>query len=322
MRTRFGELFGVEIPVVSGGMALASGVDLIAAVSEAGGLGILGCSGMPAGDVGEAARELRARTAKPWGMNLLLFRADDAVIDGVLSARPPVFSTAWPWPDQDLAAIFARAHASGARVLHMAPTVSEAQRGAQAGADAIVAQGTEGGGHVGLMGTMALVPQVVRAVAPVPVLAAGGIATGEGLAAALALGAEGVLLGTRMLASAEAPVSAAYKRAILESDGHDTLLTEIPDIANSSVWPGAFSRVARNRLIEDWLGREGELRLRRAEVGASIRRAREAGDASGVPLFFGQAAGLIDAIEPAGAIVRRIAADAEAILRRLSEKAR
>ncbi len=321
MRTRICELLGIERPVVSGGMALASGVDLVAAVSEAGGLGILGGSGMAASEVADAARALRRRTDKPWGVNLLLFRADAAAIDGLLASKPPVFSTAWPWPEQDLAEIFGKARAAGAKVVHMAPTVGEARRGAEAGADAIVAQGTEGGGHVGLMGTLTLVPQVVRAISPVPVLAAGGIATGAGLAAALALGADGVLLGTRFLATEEAPIAAAYKRAILASDGHDTLLSEIPDIANSSVWPGAFSRVGRNRLISEWSGREGELRLRRAEVGARIRRAREAGDPDYTPLFYGQDAGLIDAIESAGAVVRRIDEEADAILRRFGGKA-
>jgi NAD(P)H-dependent flavin oxidoreductase YrpB (nitropropane dioxygenase family) len=320
MRTRICELFGIEQPVVSGGMALASGAELIAAVSESGGLGVIGCSGMTPADVESFARAARDRTAKPWGANLLLFRADAAAIGAVLAVRPAVFSTAWAWPEQDLAAIFARAHESGARVMHMASTVSDARRAAEAGADAVVAQGTEGGGHVGLMGTIALVPQVVRAVAPVPVIAAGGIASGEGLAAALALGAEGVLVGTRLLATREAPIPPAYKQAILDSDGHDTLLTEIPDIANASVWPGAWSRVARNRLIEEWSGREGELRLRRDEVAARIRRARETGDRSYTPLFFGQDAGLIDTIESAGEVVKRIVREAEEILRRVSGK--
>jgi NAD(P)H-dependent flavin oxidoreductase YrpB (nitropropane dioxygenase family) len=318
VRTRICDSFGIEHPVVSGGMALASGADLIAAVSEAGGLGVIGCSGMTPADVDAFARAARDRTAKPWGANLLLFRADPAAIAAVLAVRPAVFSTAWAWPEQDLAGIFAGAHEAGARVMHMASTVAEARRAAEAGADAIVAQGTEGGGHVGLIGTIALVPQVVRAVAPTPVIAAGGIASGEGLAAALALGAEGVLIGTRLLATPEAPISDAYKRAILESDGHDTLLTEIPDIANSSVWPGAWSRVARNRLIEEWSGREGELRLRRGEVAARIRHARETGDRSYTPLFFGQDAGLIDAIEPAGEVVKRIVRDAEEIIGRIA----
>jgi hypothetical protein len=110
----------------------------------------------------------------------------------------------------------------------MVSSVPEAVRAAEAGADVIVTQGTEGGGHVGWMGSMALIPMVVRAVAPTPVLAAGGVADGAGLAAALALGAEGVLLGTRFLATPESPVPDGFKRTLLESDGHDTLLTEIP----------------------------------------------------------------------------------------------
>src|SRR5678815_4652379 len=113
MRTRICELFGIEHPVVSGGMALASGADLIAAVSEAGGLGVIGCSGMTPADIETFARAARDRTAKPWGANLLLFRADAAAIGAVLAVRPAVFSTAWAWPDQDFAAIFAKAHDSG-----------------------------------------------------------------------------------------------------------------------------------------------------------------------------------------------------------------
>jgi NAD(P)H-dependent flavin oxidoreductase YrpB (nitropropane dioxygenase family) len=321
LRTRVCELFGIDQPVVLGGMAGATGPDLVAAVSNAGGLGILGCAALPPGEVEAQARAIREATSRPFGLNLLLFLADEAALAAVLAARPPVFSTAWAWPEQDLAGLFARAHAAGAKVLHMASTAAEARRAAEAGADAVAAQGSEGGGHVGLMGTVALVPQVVRAVAPLPVLVAGGIATGEGLAAALALGAEGVLLGTRFLATPEAPIAPAYKQAILESDGHDTVLTEIPDIARGRVWPGAFSRVVRNRLIEEWSGREGELRARRAEVGARMRHAQETGDRTYAPLFIGQDAGLIDDLVPAGQIVRRIVLEAEAILKRLAASA-
>ncbi|SRR6266542_557623 len=317
LRSRVCGLFGIEHPVVLGGMASATAAPLVAAVSNAGGLGIQGCARMSRGDIAAAARAIREKTAKPFGLNLLLFAADDEAVAAVLEAKPPVFSTAWPWPQQDLRDFFARAHGAGSKVVHMVSGVPEALRAAEAGADAIVAQGTEGGGHVGLMGTMALVPQVVRAVSPIPVLAAGGIATGEGLAAALALGADGVLVGTRFLATKEAPLADGYKRAIVESDGHDTVLTEIPDVARGSVWPGAYSRVVRNRLIETWAGREGELRARRAEVGAAMRRAFETGDRDGAPLFIGQDAGLIDAIEPAGDVVRSIASEAESILRRL-----
>ena len=200
--------------------------------------------------------------------------------------------------------------------MHMASTVHEAKRAADSGADIIVAQGSEGGGHVGLMGTLVLVPQVVRAVAPLPVLAAGGIADGAGLAAALMLGAEGVLLGTRFLATPEAPLPESYKRAICRSDGHDTLLTELPDVLAGQVWPGAFARVLRNKFIQEWLGREGEVRQRRAELQRRIQVAREEGDVENGALLIGQDAGLIETIESAGEVVQRIVREAEEILSR------
>jgi NAD(P)H-dependent flavin oxidoreductase YrpB (nitropropane dioxygenase family) len=318
LHTRACELFGIEHPVLLGGMGGATSAELAAAVSAAGGLGIVGCGGRAPSWIAETAKAIRARTDRPFGLNLLLFEIDAEAVEAVLAARPAVFSTAWSWPDQNLAELFTRAHGAGAKVLHMVQGVPEARRAADAGADAICAQGTEAGGHVGLMGTMALVPQVVRAVEPVPVLAAGGIATGEGLAAALALGAEGVLVGTRFLATPEAPLGEGFKQAILESDGHDTILTEIPDIARGRVWPGAFSRVVRNKLVETWAGREGELRARRSEVGPAVRRAFEAGDRDWAPLFIGQDAGLINEVLPAAEVVRRLVAEAEAALRRAS----
>lgn len=315
LHTRACVLLGIRHPVVLGGMGGGTSPELVAAVSTAGGLGVQACAGRSTEEIARLAGEIRRRTDQPFGMNLLLFLADEVTLAAVLAARPPIFSTAWATREQDLRACFARAHDVGAKVMHMVSTVPEATRAAEAGADCIVAQGTEGGGHVGLIGTMVLVPLVVRAVAPVPVLAAGGVADGAGLAAALMLGAEGVLLGTRFLASAEAPLPESYKQAIVASDGHDTLLTEIPDIATGRVWPGAYSRVVRNRLIEEWCGREGELRYRRAEVLARTQQARQAGDPSYGVLFVGQTAGLIASIEPAATIVERVVADAEALLR-------
>jgi NAD(P)H-dependent flavin oxidoreductase YrpB (nitropropane dioxygenase family) len=295
-------------------MGSGTNPELVVAVSNAGGLGIQGCAGRSPAEIGLLADTIRASTAKPFGLNLLLFLATQEHIDAVLAARPPIVSSAWPWPETDLRTLFARAHDIGARVVHMVSTVHEARRAAEAGADAIVAQGTEGGGHVWLMGTMVLVPQVVRAVAPVPVLAAGGIADGAGLAAALMLGAEGVLLGTRFLATPEAPLPDNYKQAICRSDGHDTLLTEIPDIAAAQVWPGAFARALRTRFIEEFVGREDEVRRRRGELIARLRHAREVGDVDGGSLLIGQDAGLIDSIEPAAEIVTRLVREAEALL--------
>ena len=226
-----------------------------------------------------------------------------------------MFSTAWRRPDQDLGAVAERAHAAGALYVHQVDTLAEANRAAEAGADIVVAQGTEGGGHVGLMATLPLTRMVVRALWSLPVIAAGGIADGAGIAAALVLGADGALLGTRFLATVESPLPEGYKRAIVASDGHDTLLTEIPDIARGETWPGAFSRARRNAFISQWLGREGELRRSRRDAQAGLQAARAAGDAEHGSLLIGQDAGLVDAIEPAGPLVERLVAEAEAALR-------
>jgi NAD(P)H-dependent flavin oxidoreductase YrpB (nitropropane dioxygenase family) len=165
------------------------------------------------------------------------------------------------------------------------------------------------------MATLPLARMVIRVLPNVPVLVAGGIADGAGIAATLVLGADGVLLGTRFLATDEAPLPDGYKRAILESDGHDTVITEIPDIVSGTVWPGAYARARRNAFIEEWLGREGELRRRWREVLPQVQAARASGDADRGSLLMGEDAGLIDSIEPAGALVERLAAEAEAILR-------
>jgi NAD(P)H-dependent flavin oxidoreductase YrpB (nitropropane dioxygenase family) len=198
----------------------------------------------------------------------------------------------------------------------MAGEVPEARRAVDAGADYIIAQGTEGGGHVGWMATMVIVPLIVSAVAPVPVLAAGGIADGRGLAAALALGADGVLLGTRFLAAVESPIHANLKQAIVDSDGHDTVLTEIPDIARGHVWPGAMARSKRNAFVERWSGREWALRQYQAQAGAACIAAARAGDAENAPLLYGQDAGLIDSVKPVAEIIAGIVSDADEIIRR------
>jgi NAD(P)H-dependent flavin oxidoreductase YrpB (nitropropane dioxygenase family) len=260
------------------------------------------------------AAAIRGLTDRPFGLNLLLFLATEEAVAAVLAARPAVVSTAWAGPEYDLDRLFGRVHEAGATVMHMVSTVAEARRAAAAGADVIVAQGTEGGGHVGLMGTIVLVPLVARALAPLPVLAAGGVADGAGLAAALMLGAEGILLGTRFLATTEAPLPDAYKQVIVASDGHNTVLTEIPDITSGTVWPGAFARVERNRYIETWLGREGDLRYHRAAANARVQQARAEGDPEQGVLYTGQTAGLIERIEPAATIVERIVREAEALL--------
>jgi NAD(P)H-dependent flavin oxidoreductase YrpB (nitropropane dioxygenase family) len=151
-------------------------------------------------------------------------------------------------------------------------------------------------------------------VAPLPVLAAGGIADGRGLVAALALGAEGVLLGTRLLATDEAPIHANLKHAIVQSNGHDTVLTEIPDIATGFIWPGAMARTLRNRFVERWAGREWALRQGYREVGRAALEARQAGDVDNAPILIGQDAGLIDAVLPVADIISRMVSEAEEII--------
>jgi NAD(P)H-dependent flavin oxidoreductase YrpB (nitropropane dioxygenase family) len=290
-----------------------TGGELVGRVSEAGGLGVIGASFLPPQEVESMVRRAREITSKPIGINLLLHATQDR-LDEVLDLEPVVLSTAWPRDDQDLAAIFAKAHERGIRVMHMVPRVEDGVRAAEAGADVIVAQGNEGGGHVGEIGTTVIVPQVVKSVAPIPVLAAGGLADGAGLAAALALGADGVLLGTRFLATVEAPVEAAYKQAIVASRGDDTIVTTVADTLSGRDWPGAWSRVRRTRFIEEWLGREPELRRRRDAVWAVLEAAEDSDPDYGV-MWIGQSAGLVDSILPAGDVVRGIVAEAEEILR-------
>src|SRR5439155_937373 len=221
---------GIDHPIVLAGMSGQTSPELVAAVTNAGGLGIRGLSDKTADLIPEAVDAVRRLTKGPFGLNQLLAFAEDDEIRAVLDAQPAVYSTAWPRDNQDLKAIFEMAHDRGLKVMHMVPTVADAVQAAAAGADVIVAQGTDGGGHIGLIGTVAIVPQVVKAVSPIPVLAAGGISDGRGLAAMLALGADGVLLGTRFLATPEAALADPFKKAILDSDGTDTIVTDVSDI--------------------------------------------------------------------------------------------
>jgi NAD(P)H-dependent flavin oxidoreductase YrpB (nitropropane dioxygenase family) len=315
IRTRFCDLLGIEYPIALGGLGDGHTCpEMVAAVSDAGGFGAQGCHHLTPAQIHDAAAAIRSLTSKPFALNFLMFLFDEDCFAAALREKPAAIALAWPRPEQDLKRYIDRAHDAGCKITLMAGGVPEAERGAAAGADIIIAQGTEGGGHVGWMATIVLTPMVVDAVAPVPVLAAGGIADGRGLAAALALGAEGVLLGTRFLASREAPMHDNFKQAIVDSDGHDTALTEIPDIAAGVVWPGAMSRAKRNAFIEHWAGREWALRQQRTEVYARVQAAREVGDVNYAPLSYGQDAGLINDVLPAGDIVRRIAREAQEIL--------
>lgn len=316
IRTAFTELLGIQHPISLAGMAGATSPELVAAVSNAGGLGIMGVTGKSPEDLAEAVRGIHERTKRPFGLNRLLHFGDseDTPIEEVLDAGAAVLSTAWPRPSQDLAAIFRSAHDRGVKVVHMVATPKEASIAVEAGADVIVAQGSDGGGHIGSIGTVVMVPAVVREVAPVPVLAAGGIVDGAGLAAALALGAAGVLVGTRFLTTSEAPISDAMKQRILASDGTDTLATDIGDVLLGNDWPGAVARVTRNRMIERWIGRTNELRRDREQAIQALVSARKTADVEEDLVYMGQGAGLIDSVAPVSDVIATFVMEAEGII--------
>jgi NAD(P)H-dependent flavin oxidoreductase YrpB (nitropropane dioxygenase family) len=311
--TPFCRLVGIPLPIVQapiGGLAVP---ELAAAVSEAGGLGMIALTWAEPTDIDAKIARLQALTDRPFGVNLILRTLQEERLRRCIDAGARIVSLFWGDP----APLVPIAHDGGAIVLHTVGDVDEAKRAVDAGVDVVVAQGWEAGGHVrGEVSTMALVPAVVDAVGSTPVVAAGGIADGRGLVAALALGAQGILLGTRFLASVESPLHPNFKQAIVDSDGHDTQLSEIPDIAAGQVWPGAMTRSRRNKFVERWSGREWALRQNRAEAIARLRAARDAGDIDEGPLSMGQDAGLIHDIPPAADLVRRIAQEAEEILSR------
>ena len=315
IHTRICDLLGIVHPIVLGGMGTATTAPLVAAVSNAGGFGTLGTSAFNAATLESEVSSILEQTGKPFGINHLLFQIQEEMFAVTLRARPAVTAFAWARKDQDLREYFQRAHDVGSKVMYSAGEVPEAVRAAEAGADIIVAQGTESGGHVVWMASLPLVPMMVEAVRPLPVVAAGGIANGRGLAAALALGAEGVLLGTRFMATPEAPIHPNFKQAIVESDGHDTVLTEIPDIATQRIWPGALSRAKRNSFIERWSGREWALRQNAREIGKQVLAARAAGDIDNASLSFGQDAGLIDSIKSVKDVVDEIVTQAEEMIK-------
>src|SRR5207244_12668456 len=201
LKTRLCELLGIDLPIIAAPMGFVTGPELAAAVSNAGGLGVMSFSGNPPPVLREEIRRLRRLTRKPFGVNLILFFPIEDHVAVCLEERVPVLSLFWGDP----APYVARAHAAGVMVMHQVGSVAAARRAAAAGVTVIVAQGVEAGGHVeGTVGTMVRVPRVGDAIPPTPVAAAGGIADARGLVAALALGAQAAVLGTRFLATREA----------------------------------------------------------------------------------------------------------------------
>lgn len=316
LRTRLCDLLEVQYPILNAPMALSAGAELAAAVASAGGMGMIGGTN-PLGDLEALRAEIRrarALTSGRFGVGFISHVPDTmdrmrvALDEGV-----PLISHSFVDPTPYVAAV----HAAGAKLIAQVQTVEQAKRAADAGVDAIAAQGTEAGGHTGYVSTLPLVPAVVDAVAPLPVIAAGGITDGRGLAAVLLLGAEGAWLGTRFVASAEWHGHPNIKQGVVSASSSDTILTLTYDIATGFPFPeGIGDRVVRNRFTEQWHGRERELAEQAPAVGPSVMAASRAGDTAIAPVRAGEGAGLIQAVEPAGEILRRIVAEAEAVLRR------
>lgn len=312
-------LFGLQHPVVLAPMGRIAGGRLAAAVSSAGGLGLVGGG---YGDAQWLSAELslaRQGTMRAWGVGFITWAADRSVVELALRYGPDAVMLSFGDPGKYARMI----KASGALLICQVQDLEEAQLAARAGADVIVAQGTEGGGHGGRRSTFSLVPAVVDAVAPIPVIAAGGIADGRGLAAALMLGAQGVVIGTRFYAAHESLGHPEAKRRICQARGDETTRTRIFDVVRGVAWPEKYpGRALRNTFIERWHGHEAEL----AEAVAAERRRYEAAagerDFDTAVVWAGESVDLIDEVEGASAIVQRISAEAETCLQTSLELAR
>jgi len=303
-------LLQIEHPILLAPMDLVSDGALAAAVSKAGGLGLLG-GGYGDGAWLEDEFVAAGNTRVGCGFITWSLAKHPEVLDRALDHAPAAVMLSFGDP----APFAARIHAAGAKLICQVQSLAHAKAAADAGADIIVAQGTEAGGHGVARGTMSLVPEIVDALPHIPVVAAGGIADGRGLAAALMLGAEGVMMGTRFYASREAAGRDEAKRRILAASGDDTARSIVFDISRRNVWPSPYNgRLIRNAHMDRWLGHEGELTRNIDAEAARYAAARAAGDFDTAGVIAGESTGLIHDLPGAAEIVTRVAADAEKLL--------
>lgn len=311
LRTRITELLGIEYPIIQGGMAWTATWELAAAVSNAGGLGIIGAGHMPTDLLRDQIRNAKAATDKPFGVNLMLLTPHiDELVQMVLDEGVHAVTTGAGNPGKYMTALQER----GIRVLPIAPSTALARRLEQAGADAIIGEGMEAGGHIGELTTMVLTPQLVDAVS-VPVIAAGGIADGRGVAAAFALGAEGVQLGTRFMAASECTIHPDVKQRVLKAKDRDTVVTGYST--------GHPVRVLKNKLSRqlEELDRANEPD-RIEELGAGrLALAMREGDVEMGSLMAGQCAAMVDEIQPAAVIIHELMTEAASVMRSMCDKA-
>lgn len=309
LTTPFCERVGVELPIVLAGMGGVSWPELVAAVSNAGGLGVYGAAGLEPDEIRDGIRQIKQLTDKPWALDLLvpLPGMFDAQIDVMFDEGAPIFLSALGIPGW----IIPRCKEAGMLIGAMVGAPRHAEKAREAGIDFVVAQGTDAGGHTGNIGTMSLIPQVVRAAGEMPVLAAGGISTGSALVAAMAMGAQGVVVGTRFIASEEAHAAQSWKQKIIDSGASDTTLTKC--------YTGKQIRTLRNQYTDSWVGREAEIKpfpdqmevSREADV-LDLLGTSDDPDRGCLPT--GQGCGLVDQVKPAGVIVDEIIAEATEVL--------
>ncbi len=306
MNERITELLGITYPIFQGGMAWVAEHHLAAAVSEAGGLGIIGVGGAPASWVREEIRKTKELTDKPFGVNLMLMNPEaDAIADCIAEEGVKVVTTGAGNPGKYMQ----KMKEAGVRVIPVVASVAMARMMERAGADAVVAEGMESGGHIGQTTTMCLIPQVADAVS-IPVIAAGGIGDGRGMAAAMILGAEGVQIGTRFLVAKETQVHDNYKQKVIAAKDIDT---EITGASN-----GHPVRSLRNKMTREYLRLEKEgasfEELERMTLG-SLKRAVVDGDVVDGTVMAGQIAGLVKREQTCQEILEEIMTEAERYLK-------
>lgn len=306
MKTEITELLGIEYPIIQGAMAWVGTNELASAVSEAGGLGIIGSGGAPASWVKEQIQQVKKKTDKPFGVNVMLMNPEaDAIAQVIVDEKVPVVTTGAGNPEKYMEMW----KAAGVKVIPVVASVALAKRMERTGADAVIAEGTESGGHIGETTTMALVPQVVDAVS-IPVIAAGGIADGRGIAAAFMLGAKAVQMGTIFVASKESIASDAYKNKVVKAKDIDTKVT-----GRSTGHP---VRCIRNKQTQEYLRLESEgatlEELEHLTLGG-LRKAVVDGDVINGSVMAGQIAGLVKEIRSCKDIVEGLNAQAEELLK-------
>jgi nitronate monooxygenase len=307
LRTALTEMFGIDHPIVLAPMGGVAGGALAAAVSEGGGLGLIGAG---RGDVDwlecECGRA-RAATSKPWGVGLLAWAVGPRAIESAIEQQPAAIMLSFGDPTSFADMI----RSAGIPVMVQVTSMDEASRALDIGANVVVAQGAEAGGHGGGRATLPFVPAVVDIAGTTPVLAAGGIADGRGLAAALMLGAAGVMVGTRFEATPEALINAEELKAITAAEAADTTRGRALDVAADSDWPARYTaRTLRNRFTDEWQGRESELEIDDS-ARHGFRAAVERGDLDYVPIWAGEAVDMIIELDAASVLVTRIAETAE-----------